>query len=187
MMATPNYYLPLITGNMTADVVRDMNALAEATDEAIKQTTGSIEQRITNHTEKSASAAHGKVRKEYLLFSGALASGNATLMIPQEISTLDDFDEIILLGTLNSTSPSTWKHTSETIYPRNIGNTQAVSWSYNFIYAGYSYVDYYWTRFILDKANKKITIIYNRKKNGTGNAEDTLENVVSAVVGVKYE
>ena len=35
-MATPNYNLPTITGNMTADVVRDVNALAEATDTAIK-------------------------------------------------------------------------------------------------------------------------------------------------------
>lgn len=35
-MATTNYNLPTITGNMTADVVRDMNALAEATDGAIK-------------------------------------------------------------------------------------------------------------------------------------------------------
>lgn len=35
-MATTNYNLPTITGNMTADVVRDMNALAEATDDALK-------------------------------------------------------------------------------------------------------------------------------------------------------
>lgn len=35
-MATTNYNLPTITGNMNADVVRDMNALAEATDGAIK-------------------------------------------------------------------------------------------------------------------------------------------------------
>lgn len=35
-MATTNYNLPTITGNMTADVVRDMNALANATDAAIK-------------------------------------------------------------------------------------------------------------------------------------------------------
>ena len=35
-MATTNYNLPTITGNMNADVVRDMNALAEATDAAIK-------------------------------------------------------------------------------------------------------------------------------------------------------
>lgn len=35
-MPTPNYNLPTITGNMTADVVRDMNALAVATDSALK-------------------------------------------------------------------------------------------------------------------------------------------------------
>lgn len=33
-MPTPNLGLPLITGNMTANVPRDMNALAEAVDNA---------------------------------------------------------------------------------------------------------------------------------------------------------
>jgi hypothetical protein len=42
-MATTNYNLPTITGNMNADVVRDMNALAEATDTAIKQAVGSVD------------------------------------------------------------------------------------------------------------------------------------------------
>ena len=60
-MATTNYNLPTITGNMTADVVRDMNALAVATDEAIKeavdgvdlstvtQQIGDVDQRVTTH------------------------------------------------------------------------------------------------------------------------------------------
>lgn len=42
-MATPNYNLPTISGNMTADVVRDMNALAEATDSAIKEAVDNID------------------------------------------------------------------------------------------------------------------------------------------------
>lgn len=42
-MATPNYNLPTISGNMTVDVVRDMNALATATDGAIKTAVGSID------------------------------------------------------------------------------------------------------------------------------------------------
>lgn len=36
-MVTANHNLPTITGNMTADVVRDMNALADATDDAISR------------------------------------------------------------------------------------------------------------------------------------------------------
>lgn len=60
-MATTNYNLPTITGNMTADVVRDMNALAEATDGAIKeavdgvdlstvtQQIDAVDQRVTTH------------------------------------------------------------------------------------------------------------------------------------------
>jgi len=42
-MATPNYNLPTISGNMTADVVRDMNALAEATDTAIKEAIDNVD------------------------------------------------------------------------------------------------------------------------------------------------
>lgn len=42
-MATPNYNLPTISGNMSADVVRDMNALAEATDSAIKEAIDNVD------------------------------------------------------------------------------------------------------------------------------------------------
>lgn len=60
-MATPNYNLPTISGNMTADVVRDMNALATATDGAIKTAVSSIDltkidqvdSRLTAHLEDS--------------------------------------------------------------------------------------------------------------------------------------
>lgn len=42
-MTTPNYNLPTISGNMTADVVRDMNALAEAADSAIKEAIDNVD------------------------------------------------------------------------------------------------------------------------------------------------
>ncbi|WP_427110848.1 hypothetical protein [Lysinibacillus xylanilyticus] len=45
-MATPNYNLPTISGNMAADVVRDMNALAEASDSAIK----TVDTKLTEFT-----------------------------------------------------------------------------------------------------------------------------------------
>jgi len=45
-MATPNYNLPTISGNMAADVVRDMNALADATDGAIK----TVDTKLSQHT-----------------------------------------------------------------------------------------------------------------------------------------
>lgn len=44
-MATPNYNLPTISGNLSADVVRDMNALAGATDGAIK----TVDDKVTQH------------------------------------------------------------------------------------------------------------------------------------------
>jgi len=61
-VATPNYNLPTISGNMTVDVVRDMNALATATDGAIKTAFGSIDlskieqvdNRLTAHLEDKA-------------------------------------------------------------------------------------------------------------------------------------
>lgn len=53
-MATPNYNLPTISGNMAADVVRDMNALAMATDSAIKEAVdhvdlSGINTKVDNH------------------------------------------------------------------------------------------------------------------------------------------
>lgn len=52
-MATTNYNLPTITGNMTSDVVRDMNALAEATDGAIKQAVEGVDlSQITQEVSK---------------------------------------------------------------------------------------------------------------------------------------
>lgn len=42
-MSTTNYNLPIITENMANDVVRDMNALAEATDSAIKEAVDNID------------------------------------------------------------------------------------------------------------------------------------------------
>ena len=67
-MATTNYGLPIITGNMTADVVRDMNALAEATD-------GVIEQVITMHSEENASLT----TKGHTQLSNAFDSTSDTL------------------------------------------------------------------------------------------------------------
>ena len=52
-MATPNYNLPTITGNMTADVVRDVNALAVATDSAIKDAVDGVDSRLTAHLDET--------------------------------------------------------------------------------------------------------------------------------------
>lgn len=69
-MATTNYKLPTITGNMTSDVVRDMNALAEATDSAIKeavdgvdlteitQEIGKVDTKLTQHLAETNTNAH---------------------------------------------------------------------------------------------------------------------------------
>lgn len=66
-MTTTNLGLPLITGNLTADVVRDLNALAEAVDlraakktatETTQQDLDTLEETVTKHLADNVSA-HG--------------------------------------------------------------------------------------------------------------------------------
>lgn len=67
-MATTNYNLPTISGNMTADVVRDVNALAEATDVALKDAVdgkadstdlSTLNTTVTEHLAENNQSAHG--------------------------------------------------------------------------------------------------------------------------------
>src|SRR5690554_3750382 len=86
-LATTNYNLPTITGNMTADVVRDVNALAEATDTAIKsavdgidltnieQEISDVDSRVTAHLAESASLT----QEGHVQLSNATNSESETL------------------------------------------------------------------------------------------------------------
>lgn len=75
-MATTNYNLPTITGNMTADVVRDMNALAEATDDAIKSVSDQADSSLSQHAlELPTKTKLGHVRLQEDYISGALKNG----------------------------------------------------------------------------------------------------------------
>lgn len=49
-MPTPRYNLPTITPAMTADVPRDLNALANATDEALHTAVSSLSSRAVDIT-----------------------------------------------------------------------------------------------------------------------------------------
>ncbi|OCX65489.1 hypothetical protein BFM98_00170 [Lysinibacillus sp. AR18-8] len=79
-MTTPNFNLPLITGNMTADVPRDMNALAEATDGAITQ----VGNQLTEHLNEG---------KQYVVFEKTLNQSVAS-MITTNVSwtTIENFN-----------------------------------------------------------------------------------------------
>lgn len=77
-MATTNYNLPTITGNMTADVVRDFNALAEATDTAIKVAVDSVD---LSQIEQEISAVDTKVNEhlaDYAQFKSETESGKVS-------------------------------------------------------------------------------------------------------------
>lgn len=77
-MATENYNLPTITGNMTADVVRDVNALAEATDTAIKVAVDSVD---LSQIEQEISAVDTKVNEhlaDYAQFKSETESGKVS-------------------------------------------------------------------------------------------------------------
>ncbi|KYC67163.1 hypothetical protein [Heyndrickxia coagulans] len=49
MANTPNLNLPKITGDMTADIVRDMNALADAVDSGVQKKTNDVQSSIDTH------------------------------------------------------------------------------------------------------------------------------------------
>lgn len=66
-MPTENFNLPLIADNMANDVVRDMNALAEATDDALKGLGDGkanstdltmLDNKVTTHLDESNANAH---------------------------------------------------------------------------------------------------------------------------------
>lgn len=181
-MTTANYNLPLITGNMTADVPRDMNALAEATDEAIKE----VEQRVDTHFSESASKAHGAVRKEYVLFSGMVTTGTVILDIPLSFTSIDDFDEVFVLGTLAINNSSTWRHFNEVFKPNGNLNTQSVSVGHEIIFPT-TESSKYWLHLSFNKPNKTLTVVYNRSKIGNGSGVDGTENAVASVIGVKFD
>lgn len=84
MMTTPNYDLPLITGNMSADVVRDMNALADAVDTVIKN----FDDQFIVHTESVASVTS----KGHVQLSSSISSMSETLAASSKaISSLRDY------------------------------------------------------------------------------------------------
>ncbi|ASN68109.1 putative tail-collar fiber protein [uncultured Caudovirales phage] len=146
-----------------------------------------IQTQITNHAAKSASAAHGQIRKEYMLFQGALATGSATLSMPAGFATLSDFDEIIISGTMNNTSSSTWKHFCQRIDIKNTSEIYAFAELHEILYTAISTSDVFWIKANLSKTLNTLVIVYNRKKVGANNGVDVTENVISQLVGVKYE
>lgn len=98
-MATENYNLPTITGNMAADVVRDVNALAEATDTAIKaavdsvdlsqieQEISAVDTKINEHLDNDASLT----KKGHVQLSNSINSTSETLAAtPKAVKTAYD-------------------------------------------------------------------------------------------------
>ncbi len=145
------------------------------------------ERTLNQYKEQSASTVHGPVRKEYILFQGALTSGEVTLTMPLGFSNLNDFDEVIVLGTMDTTSPATWKHFNQYIDTRNENDIIGFAEFHENQFAGSTYVSNFWLRGELNRSTKKLSITYNRRKLGAENAEDTYVNAIGGVVGVKYD
>lgn len=108
-MSTPNFGLPLITGNMTANVPRDMNALAEATDIAIKeavdgvdlssvtQQIDAVDQRVATHLASENPSAHKA--KSIVLddIAGLFTSGNVEAAMQELFTNVSNGK--VLIGT----------------------------------------------------------------------------------------
>lgn len=124
-------------------------------------------------------------RKTHVLFSGILTTGSANLILPDGFTSLDDFDEIIAMGTLCMPSVSTAKHFNQIINIKDNGNSFFLSESHEILYTTTT-SDVYWLRATISKTNNTITISYNRKKIGANVGEETTDNAIAGIVGVKY-
>lgn len=121
MMTTPNYDLPLITGNMSADVVRDMNALADAVDTVIKN----FDDQFIVHTESVASVTS----KGHVQLSSSISSMSETLAASSKaISSLRDHlaaygfantAKILINGDLNNLENGFYYANAVTNLPEN--------------------------------------------------------------------
>lgn len=125
-------------------------------------------------------------RKEYTLYTGTLKTGSATLNLPSGFTSLDDFDEIIVTGVLNSGDTATLKYFTETINVKSIIDNWHFSPTAHVVFLGNAAPEIYWLKGHINKANKTVSIQYNRKLSGSYNGEDVDVNYVATVIGVKY-
>lgn len=125
-------------------------------------------------------------RKEYTLYTGTLKTGSATLNLPSGFTSLDDFDEIIVTGVLNSEDTATLKYFTETINVKSIIDNWHFSPTAHVVFLGNTAPEIYWIKGHINKANKTVSIQYNRKLSGSYNGVDIDVNYVATVIGVKY-
>lgn len=87
MANTPNLNLPKITGDMTADIVRDMNALADAVDGGVQKKTNDVQSNIDAH--KADNTRH-ITADERTKWNGMLPAANYTATdILTKLKTVD--------------------------------------------------------------------------------------------------
>ena len=103
-MATTNYNLPTITGNMTADVVRDMNALAVATDSALKDAVDGID--LTN-IEQSIESVDGRLTTHLDESLVKTVGGTETALIIPIANLVDGYPITFIASADNSGSATT--------------------------------------------------------------------------------
>ncbi|MGN4125960.1 hypothetical protein ACMGD3_13265 [Lysinibacillus sphaericus] len=140
-----------------------------------------IDDALATHWSESASEAHGQIRKEYMLFDGALTKGSANLTMPDGFKTLNDFDEVNIMGTMDTSSSATWKHFSQHLVIKNVHDTFGFSETHEVLFTS-APSDIFWLRGTLNKITNTVTISYNRRKLGTGNGEDVTINAIGGIV-----
>lgn len=123
-MTTPNYNLPLITGNMTSDVPRDMNALADATDGAIKSVANQSGTNLSQHAQElptKTKLGHVRLHEDYI--SGALQNGwqGSFLYAKNDLNIisirLSAFGTTTSGGTIVATLPLNYRPKTATVLP----------------------------------------------------------------------
>lgn len=125
-MPTTNLGLPLIAGNMTANVPRDMNALAEEIDLKVagKQEIVDVSNALTTHLADSVKHITGSERNKW---------NNAVNAISTEIETDPDTTNspYILSSHANGPMPPTYFHIRTYWYANKGSNKAQIAVSYN--------------------------------------------------------
>lgn len=167
--------------NIDINIVPKGNGVMKVTGKQV-----ALQETIDTHSGKSASVAHGKVRKEYVLFQGTLTNGTANLTMPSSFTNLNDFDEVIIAGTMDTTSSSTWKHFSQIYTPKNSIDNFGFSETHEILFTTAA-TNVFWLKGNVNRVSNTVSISYNRRKLGTNTGEDGNFSAIGGVVGVKYD
>lgn len=143
---------------------------------------------INTHFGKSASSAHGDLRKEYVVFEGSAKAGSVMLTMPTGFANINAFDEVHVYGLTRSNVTSEVQHHSHTFIPFLVSNYWYFGFNQLVLYGESSNYTASWLRAHINMLTSTLVINYNREKAlENTNAVASTNNEIYRIVGVKYD